>query len=82
MTHLSRSSRYLLVQSAFIVSIALMAASSAAAQTRRSTPAAVEEEPTLHDYRGVQIGWQADDVRKKLGTPANKDDEQYFYLYN
>ena len=82
MTHLSRSSRYLLVQSAFIVSIALVATSLVCAQTRRSTPAAAEAEPTFHDYRGVQIDWLADDVRKKLGTPANKDDEQDFYVFN
>ena len=55
MTRLSSFSRYLLVQSAFIVSIVLAAASLLSAQTRRSTPAAVEEEPTFHDYRGVQI---------------------------
>ena len=82
MTHLSRSSRYLLVQSAFIVSIVLVAAGLLSAQTRRAAPAAAEEEPTFHDYRGVQIGWLADDVRKKLGTPANKDDEQDFYVFN
>jgi hypothetical protein len=72
----------LLVQSAFIVSIALVAAISVSAQTRRSVAAAVEEEPAFHDYRGVQIGWLADDVRKKLGTPLNKDDEQDFYVFN
>ena len=83
MTHLSRSSRYLLVQLAFVVSIVLVAAGLwSAAQTRRAAPAAAEEEPTFRDYRGVQIGWMADDVRKKLGNPANKDDEQDFYVFN
>jgi hypothetical protein len=43
--------------------------------------AATEEEPLFHEYRGVQIGWLADDVRKKLGAPANKGDEQDFYVF-
>jgi hypothetical protein len=52
------------------------------AQTRnRATPAA-EEEPAFHEYRGVQIGWLADDVRKKLGSPADKGEEQDFYVFS
>jgi hypothetical protein len=30
----------------------------------------------------VQIGWLADDVRKKLGNPQDKNDEQDFYVFN
>jgi len=41
-----------------------------------------EEEPVFIDYRGVQIGWLADDVRKKLGVPADKGDEQDFYKFS
>jgi len=29
----------------------------------------------------VKIGWVADEVRKKLGSPANKGDEQDFYMF-
>ena len=29
----------------------------------------------------IQIGWLADDVRKKLGNPANKGDEQDYYVF-
>jgi hypothetical protein len=82
MTHLSRSSKFLLVQAAFVISILLLPASSLSAQTRKQAAPAAQEEPTFHDYRGVQIGWVADDVRKKLGTPLNKDDEQDFYVFN
>ena len=82
MTHLSRSSKFLLVQAAFVISILLLLASSLSAQTRKQAAPAAQEEPTFHDYRGVQIGWVADDVRKKLGTPLNKDDEQDFYVFN
>ena len=82
MTHLSRSSKFLLIDAAFVISILLLSASSLSAQTRKQAAPATEEEPTFHDYRGVQIGWLADDVRKKLGNPANKDDEQDFYVFN
>jgi hypothetical protein len=41
-----------------------------------------DEEPVFLDYRGVQIGWLADDVRKKLGAPADKGDEQDFYKFS
>jgi len=39
------------------------------------------DEPIFVEYRGVQIGWLADDVRKKLGDPANKGDEQDYYMF-
>ena len=39
------------------------------------------DDPVFNEYRGVQIGWLADDVRKKLGDPANKGDEQDYYLF-
>ena len=39
------------------------------------------DEPIFVEYRGVQIGWLADDVRKKLGDPASKGDEQDFYMF-
>jgi outer membrane protein assembly factor BamE (lipoprotein component of BamABCDE complex) len=35
----------------------------------------------FNEYRGIQIGQLADDVRKKLGTPADKGDEQDFYVF-
>jgi hypothetical protein len=46
------------------------------------TPKRSEDEPFFQEYRGVQIGWLADDVRKKLGNPADKNDEQDFYVFN
>jgi hypothetical protein len=38
-----------------------------------------DEKPLFHEYRGIQIGMLADEVRKKLGSPADKSDEQDFY---
>jgi hypothetical protein len=59
-----------------------IASVSAAAQAGSKHPGAKSDEPIFLDYRGVKIGWVADEVRKKLGAPANKGDEQDFYVFN
>ena len=63
----------------------LLAMSSANGQGPRKTaaPAAGEDESALFkDYRGVQLGMTADEVRKKLGDPKDKGDEQDFFIFN
>jgi hypothetical protein len=66
----------------FLVTAGLLLAGSSAAQTARNRAAGpVEEAPVFHEYRGVQIGSLADEVRKKLGTPADKGEEQDFFLF-
>jgi len=68
-----------------LLTLSLSIAGFSFAQTPRNRPApsaAAEQEPAFQDYRGVQIGWLADDVRKKLGNPADKGDEQDFYVFN
>jgi len=82
MSHLSRSARFLLAESTLIMLFSLLLPSSSLAQTRNRAAPAAEEEPAFHEYRGVQIGWLADDVRKKLGSPADKGEEQDFYVFN
>ncbi len=37
--------------------------------------------PLFLEYRGVQLGMTADEVRKKLGDPREKGDEQDFYVF-
>ena len=79
MTHLSsyfntRVSRVLLF---VILTLCLPAIVLAQTNKKRATA----EEPIFKEYRGVQIGWLADDVRKKLGDPASKGDEQDFYMF-
>jgi hypothetical protein len=49
---------------------------------KRLNPTGGDDEPVFHEYRGVKIGWLADDVRKKLGSPLNKGDEQDFFVFN
>jgi hypothetical protein len=76
MNYLSRASRF---WSLAFVSLALsVAGSTSSGQTQK---AAAEPDPQFKEYRGVQIGWLADDVRKKLGSPANKADDQDFYTF-
>jgi hypothetical protein len=82
MTHYFRSSRAWVLNRLLLVTITLLFASVAAAQTTRSHPAAGKDDaPVFHEYRGIQIGWLADDVRKKLGVPANKSTEQDYYIF-
>ena len=82
MTRLLRSSKFWLLDRVLLVVITLTIAGVSVAQTTRNRPAATPaEEPVFLDYRGVKIGWLADEVRKKLGNPANKGDEQDFYMF-
>jgi hypothetical protein len=83
MTRSLRSSKIWLLDRALLVVISLLIAGVSLAQTAQKRPAAApDEEPVFLDYKGVKIGWLADEVRKKLGSPANKGDEQDLYIFN
>jgi outer membrane protein assembly factor BamE (lipoprotein component of BamABCDE complex) len=63
----------------------LLALSGLNAQSSRrpAVPHAADEEvAAFKDYRGVQLGMTADEVRKKLGSPKDKSDEQDFFVFN
>jgi hypothetical protein len=65
--------------------VLLIAFGSASAQTARRAavqPSNDEESALFQDYRGVQLGMTADEVRKKLGDPKDKGDEQDFFIFN
>ncbi len=82
MTHLSRSLIMGFLRPMSLVTAGLLLAGSSAGQTARNRATGpVEEAPVFHEYRGVQIGSLTDEVRKKLGTPADKGDEQDFFLF-
>jgi len=82
MTRLLRSSKFWLLNRALLVVITLTICGVSFAQTPRNRTAATpEEDPVFLEYRGVKIGWLADEVRKKLGNPANKGEEQDFYMF-
>lgn len=68
-----------------VAAASLLLAASLNAQTPRRTaaPAAGENESGMFkDYRGVQLGMTADEVRKKLGDPKDKSEEQDFFVFN
>ncbi len=65
--------------------VLLIAFGSASAQTARRgavQPSGDEESALFQDYRGVQLGMTAAEVRKKLGDPKDKGDEQDFFVFN
>ena len=81
MTRFLEASKFWLLSRALFVAISfVIAAGVVSAQTVRKP--AGDEEPVFHEYRGIKLGSLADDVRKKLGNPANKSDEQDYYMFN
>jgi hypothetical protein len=54
------------------------------AQAKKGTPDAAEQqpEPTFREYKGVSIGMSTQDARKKLGSPAEKSDDQDFFVFS
>lgn len=69
----------------FVFASVLVALTGASVQAQRkgSTPVASEDPVSkFHEYRGVQLGMLADDVRKKLGEPKDKGDEQDFFIFD
>src|SRR5215216_4571163 len=82
MTRLLRSSNFWLLSGAVLAVISFSIAGVASGQTaQKRANLAPDEEPIFHEYRGVKIGGLADEVRKKLGSPANKGDEQDFFVF-
>jgi hypothetical protein len=94
MTRLLRSSKFWLLNRALLVAVSLTVAGTAFAQNNsttasnatasknRTAASGEEQQPVFLDYRGVKLGWLAEEVRKKLGSPANKGDEQDFYIFS
>ena len=62
-------------------SLLLLSNGNAAAQRKTATPVSEEESAVFKEYRGVQLGMTADEVRKKLGVPKDKGDEQDFFVF-
>jgi hypothetical protein len=64
-------------------SILLLLSSSNAQTSRKAVAAAATEDHSgaFKEYRGVQLGMLADEVRKKLGSPKDKGEEQDFFVF-
>jgi hypothetical protein len=80
---LTRSRAFFLIVAAATLSVAV---GSASAQTTKKhvAPAAGDDEETalFKDYRGVQLGMSSDEVRKRLGDPKDKSEEQDFFVFS
>ena len=63
----------------FLLGLALVLPATANAQGQR-TKVGEDENPVMKEFRGVSIGMTADEVRKKLGSPTDKGEEQDFYV--
>lgn len=66
--------------------IAFFAAATDAIQTvaraQTGNAAAKADKPVYHDYKGVQLSMTQEEVRKKLGSPKEKDDAQDLYVFS
>lgn len=51
-------------------------------QSSKGRVSADDEGGALHEYKGVSIGMSAEEVRKKLGNPTDKGDEQDFFVFS
>ncbi len=76
MLHVSRRSQALPFLLLLTAALALLPAAPA------QTPADKDKDaPPFREYKGVHIGMTADEARKLLGTPAEKDDKQDVYMF-
>lgn len=69
---------------AFIVaatSLLLISSVTAPAQRKSAAAAGEEESALFKEYRGVALGMTADEVRKKLGSPKEKGEEQDLFIF-
>lgn len=41
-----------------------------------------KSDQVFHEYKGVGLGMNTDEVRKKLGKPTEKDGEQDFFIFS
>jgi hypothetical protein len=58
------------------------ARASNAASARQPTSTDAGDVPPFQDYKGVRLGMDAGEVRKKLGNPQDKSDQQDLYLFS
>ena len=67
-----------------VVTLIVLSGISAMAQRRPAPASPVADEPlsSFHEYRGIQLGMTADEVRKKLGEPKDKGTEQDLFVFN
>src|SRR3954463_3305669 len=77
MFHFPRRAQALCSMALLLVAALALSAPQAAAQEKEKV-----EEPPFHEYKGVRIGMTLDEARKKLGSPADKNDKQDSFVFN
>jgi hypothetical protein len=65
----------------FLGTVGLLLVLAASVLGQRRVGAQAEDPPAFHEYRGVQLGMTAEEVRKKLGDPRDKGDDQDFFVF-
>lgn len=78
------SRRFVLLPSLFVFLI-FASANLGSAQVAYAQKAIAEkkaDKPLYIEYKGVSLGMEASDVRKKLGNPTDKSDVQDFYVFS
>jgi len=69
------------IKSCLVVVCGVALLSVPAARSFAQKPVA-DSSPVFSDFKGVRIGMATEEVRKKLGSPRDKGDEQDFYVFN
>ena len=82
----ARTRRPALSAPALLLLAALALLPTALAQTLARKPAPAPADPAqdqapFHEYKGVRIGMGADEARKLLGNPTDKDDKQEVFAF-
>jgi hypothetical protein len=65
----------------FSLSLLLALFASLPAAARQKEPEKDAEQPAFREYKGIKLGMTAEQVRKLLGSPADKGDTQDFYTF-
>jgi hypothetical protein len=68
-----------------LAALALLPTTLAQTLARKPAPAAAaqaQDEPPFSAYKGVRIGMSAEEARKLLGNPTDKDDKQEVFAFS
>ncbi len=65
----------------FLGAVGLLLALASFVLGQRRGAAQTEDTPAFHEYRGIQLGMTTEEVRKKLGDPRDKGDDQDFFVF-
>jgi hypothetical protein len=82
MLHVSHGFRALPGLALLLAALAAAPAPHARAQTGHAAADKAKEEAPFREYKGVRLGMTADEARKLLGTPTDKDNRQDLYSFN